>query len=243
MEPAPRAGSWTLRRAEVRREAATLCPSAPPGGEGPAGEAAPGRGAASSRKAAGTRGLAAPRARRTATGPELSPLCAEPTGLPPPLMALPASPSPLGDPRDPRARPSPAPPGRLSPPRLRHSAPTGTLPLAGAGTRAPQANHRPGWGAGRGGGGVSPHAHPTPAPPGSPGAERRAGARPTGWACPADPLLARLLSALGPGELDLGDHEDPVKQQQSHYVRFCLSFFLPIPETPGALKESDDACF
>lgn len=106
MEPAPRAGSWTLRRAEVRREAATLCPSAPPGGEGLAGEAAPGRGAASSRKAAGTRGLAAPRARRTATGPELSPLCAEPTGLPPPLMALPASPSPLGDPRDPRARPS-----------------------------------------------------------------------------------------------------------------------------------------
>lgn len=112
-----------------------------------------------------------PRARRTATGPELSLLCAEPAGLPPPPMALPASPSPLGDPRDPRARPSPAPPGRLSPPRLRRPAPTGTLPLAGAGTCAPQANHRPGWGAGRGGGGVSPHAHPTPAPPGSPGTE------------------------------------------------------------------------
>lgn len=101
----------------------------------------------------------------------LSPLSAEPAGLPPPPLALPASPSPLGDPRDPRARPSPAPPGPLSPPRLRLPAPTGTLPLAGAGTRAPQANHRPSWGAGRGGGGVSPHAHPTPAPPGSPSAE------------------------------------------------------------------------
>lgn len=49
---------------------------------------------------------------------------------------------------------------------------------------------------------------PTPTPPprllGHPAQSTELGRALAGWACRADPPLARLLSALGPGELDLG---------------------------------------
>lgn len=137
-----------------------------PAGEGARARAPAAAGAASSRKATGPAGRRLPRARRAPSGsPGASP-CARrrrrarrafpPCGprLPPaprlsaPLRASsrsrgPGSPASSLAPSGPPLSPPPPPP----PPT---GAARGPSPLVGAGARAPQANHKPGWGEGRG---------------------------------------------------------------------------------------------
>lgn len=212
MEPAPRAGSdvlpgcWAPARAArssllLRGRPALRASRRAPAGEGARARAPrplpaplpPGR----------LRGLAGRRSRERAV--QRAAAAQRPPGFPslparPPLSAPLRACSLISGTRlvRPHARsllaPAlPAPSSASSRPALRGDPPR----LAGAGTRAPQANHRPGWGAGRGrgGGGVRPQCPPHPLAPlrfpaGSPSREAGPlGADPPSPHAPAFPPL------------------------------------------------------
>lgn len=135
-----------------------------------------------------------------------------------------------------RSRP---PPGSLRPLLclLPSDAQRGPSRLAGAGTRTPQANHRPGWAAGRGLRGWR-SSTPTPIPPWglesvsqAPPGSLRGGSAEECWCGPG--LLSRFPSALGrgrAGHLKFGGVEMFFRQKHATLSPFLFPVvFLPRP--------------